>query len=366
MVQHKKSHRRKNTIRCKNTRRRKIKIARKVITGGDINNILFYPGSYFEGKKLDKKKMSVEIEEIIMNNESKVKVNDNYISHIGSFVIKSIDKDIKKGGASAKVCTSRNARIYTIIDTYNEIVSGLATMLVDPNFQVPILERLDDELATVDISALTLDPNISITQLINTYRDDNGINNIVISLHLFRLRGRRPILIPRSSHITFHPANTTTQSWWQNPGPSHITLDYPTRPRTVIGVRWKMCAKVDRCPPDLNPPPFGNVLFSIEAEDTIVYNQRNHELGNFLGSCLRPVLDLMTDSRVFNINVPPFNVLDFQTKQFLYDRLIDVCNDISSDTKKKVAPRKKINHGKRPRGTGGIQPMEWDLIEVNE
>jgi len=308
--------------------------------------------------------MSVEIERIIMNNESKVKVNDIYI---GSFVIKSIDKDIKKGGASAKVCTSRNTRIYTIIDTYNEIVSILASRLVDPNHQLQILERLDDEFATVDISALTINPNISITPLINTYRDDNGINNIVISLHLFRLRGQRPILIPRSSHITLHPANTTTQSWRQNPGPSHITLDDPTRPRTVIGVRWKMCAKVDRCPPDLNPPPFGNVLFSIEAEDTIVYNQRNtHELENFLGSCLRPVLDLMTDSRVFNINIPPFNVLDLPTKIFLYNRLIDVCNDISYDTQNKVKPRNRTNHGKRPRGTGGIEPMEWDLIEVNE
>lgn len=366
MVQHKKSHRRKNTIRSKNTRRRKIKIPRKVMTGGDINNILFYPGSYFEGKTLDKKKkMSAQFEEIIIRMNNELKLKDNYISHIGSFVIKSIDKDIKKGGASAKVCINTNSRQYTIIDTYNRIVSILASQLVDPNYQVPILDRLDGELAGVNITALTQDQDSRITYAINIY-EENGINNIVISLHLFRMIRGRPNLIPRSAHITLHPANRTTQSWIRNPGPSHITVDHPPQPHTVIGVRWKMCAKVDTCPPVLIPHPFGNVLFSIEAEDTTVFNPRmSGNLQHLLSSCLRPVLDLMTDSIVFNINAPPFDMLDLQTKYFLFDRLHDVCSDIDYDKRTKAKHRHRINHGKRGR-TGGIEPRDWDLIEFIE
>jgi hypothetical protein len=273
------------------------------------------------------------------------------ISLVGSFIIKINNK--LKGGT--KICMDYNAvennQTYTPVQTYNHILSNIYS---NNDLRNQLSDYMTNQIHNQpgNYQALTGDVNSRLTAQVQAYTDNNSLKTIVINFIKYELQNNIPMLGQRYAHNTLHFATNTASARVGQPGPSHSqneplqSQNEPLQRKTVIGLRWRLCAQYD-C--NVIPVTSDNVHFDLNYDTVVSRNpsitqamyQNLADLASFMADF---IIDQYRGNRLLHSN--PLN-LDSRTTQYLIARINDVCNDYNTDIQIKINNPRPETYGRR-------------------
>jgi len=288
--------------------------------------------------------------------------DDKNISLVGSFIIKINNK--LKGGT--KICMDYNAvennQTYTPVQTYNHILSNIYS---NNDLQNQLSNYMTNQIHNHpgNYRALTGDVNSRLTAQVNSYIDDDDLENIVINFFKYELQNNIPILGKRYAHNTLHFTTNTASARVGQKGPSHSQNELPQR-STVIGIRWRLCAQYD-C--NVIPVTSDNIHFDLNYDTVVSINpsitqEMYQELTDLASYMADFIIDQYRGNRLLHSN--PLN-LDSRTTQYLIARMNDVCNDYKSDIQVKNNDSRPKPYGRRSTIPDNIATSSIWKIEEN-